>query len=170
MKKLKWKERLLIALISGVIFTITIFLIDSFSNEIKINHILLQGFVFTVLFGFGFPLLMEKLTKRQLAKVKNPELTENETIIKEDGANLFHNFFNAIGGKLFLTEKRLIFNSHKFNLPNSTITIQLEDISEIIERKTIGIINNGLRIKTKNGLRYDFVVNDRNNWIEKLKK
>ena len=170
MKKLKWNERILIALLSGVTYTIIIFILTSFSNEVKIRTILIQGLFFTIFFGLGFPFLMEKLTKRQLVKIKNPELTDDETIIKEDGVNLFQNFFNALGGKLFLTEKRLIFISHKFNLPNSSIKIQLEDISEIIERKTIGIINNGLRIKTKNCLRYDFVVNDRKSWIEKLKK
>jgi len=170
MKKLKWNQKILFALFSGILYTL-IFCIFSWDfNEVYTKKFLSLVLVFTIFFGFGFPFLMEKLSLRLLSKIKTPDLNENETIIKEDGANLFQNFFNAIGGKLFLTEKRLIFNSHKLNLPNSYITIQLENISDILERKTIGIINNGLRIKTKNGLTYDFVVNDRKSWIEKLKK
>jgi len=165
MRKLKWKDRILIAIISGLAFTIVLFIIDSFSNEMRIKSILFQGLFFLIFFGFGFPFIMEKLTKRQLKKIKYPDLNENETIIKEDAANLIHNFFNTIGGKLFLTEKKLIFNSS-----NSSITIQLLDIIEVNERKTIGMFNNGLRIITMKGQTYDFVVNNSKNWIDKIKK
>ncbi|WP_372755879.1 GRAM domain-containing protein [Labilibaculum sp.] len=58
----------------------------------------------------------------------------------------------AAGGKLFLTNKRLIFNTHKYNFQTGETSINLGDITAINKRKTSHIIDNELRIITKTSL------------------
>lgn len=43
------------------------------------------------------------------------ELRSDESVIKEGAANLQKNI-ETVGGKLFLTEQRLIFEARKFNV------------------------------------------------------
>jgi hypothetical protein len=169
MNKLNWKQRLLIALISGITYGLMMIILNGgFSNE-NISKGIYGSLLFSIFFGLGFPFLLEKLAPKLSSKVKIPELNKNETIIFEEPANLFRNKFIAVGGKLFLTENRLIFNSHKYNFQNGAASITRENIVEIIERKSMGIVDNGLRITTKDNLKYDFVVNHRMELIEKLK-
>ena len=105
-----------------------------------------------------------------LSKVKNPEMEEDENIIYEDGANLFSGTWVAVGGKLFLTNKRLIFNPHKYNFQKGETSIDLSEITEISKRKTSRIMDNGLRIVTKDNEKYDLVLNDRDEWFKQLEK
>ena len=46
--------------------------------------------------------------------------------------------------------------------------IPYSNILEIEKRKTGGLIDNGIRIKTKDEKTFDFVVNEREVWLEKL--
>lgn len=55
-------------------------------------------------------LLVQLLTQNLTA-----ELNETESTIYSDGANLFRGVL-AVGGKLILTNERLIFLPHNFNL------------------------------------------------------
>ena len=52
------------------------------------------------------------------------------------------------GGKLFLTNKRLIFKAHKYNLQTGETSIDLQKINSIQERKPARLVDNGLRIET----------------------
>ena len=74
----------------------------------------------------------------------------------------------GVGGKMFLTNKKVVFKSHKINIQKGQTDILYEDITEIIKRKTAKLIDNGIRIKTNDGNEFDFVVNEREKWIEKL--
>ena len=105
-----------------------------------------------------------------LSKLKTPEMEDDEIIIYEDGANLFSGTWVAVGGKLFLTNKRLIFNPHKYNFQKGETSINLSEITEISKRKTSRIVDNGLRVVTKDNAKYDLVLNDRDEWLKQLKK
>ena len=133
-------------------------------------HYVFQGVFFGILMGFGFPYLIKKFGNKfssKLGKNITPELADNENIEIEGPANLFRGL-EGVGGKLFLTNKKLIFKSHKINIQKGQTDIDYSDISEIIKRKTAKIINNGIRIKTNDGKEFDFVVNERDKWIEEL--
>lgn len=169
MNKLSWKYRILTAVISGVIYgSLMIILKGGFSIE-NISREIYGALFFAIFFGLGFPFLLEKLAPKLGETVPVPSLEADETIILEEPANLFQNKFIAVGGKLFLTESRLIFNSHKYNLQNEATSIIRENIADIAERKSMGIIDNGLRVTTKDNLTYDFVINNRQVLIDYLK-
>ncbi|MFO7755746.1 MAG: GRAM domain-containing protein [Bacteroidales bacterium] len=168
MKRLNWKQRLLIAALTMVVYGLIAVPVGIARGYEEIKDLLLQVVLFGVLFGLGFPFLMELLAPMLLAGIKTPELREGEKIIFEEGANLFRSRMNAVGGKLVLTDKRLIFSPHRYNLQRGQESIDLKDIKEIVPRKTAKIADNGLRVITLDNAEYDFTVNNREEWIRQL--
>ena len=61
----------------------------------------------------------------------NTEILSGETIIKQGPANLQRGI-ETVGGFLFLTGQRLIFESHKSNYQTGTTIIDLKDISDSV--------------------------------------
>jgi hypothetical protein len=97
------------------------------------------------------------------------EIRKDEIILKEQLANHIKNH-ESVGGKLFLTNKRLIFKSHKINIQRHIFELDLNKINSCHRYKTIGIIPNGLKITTNNNLTEKFVVNKPNEWITLFEK
>ena len=96
------------------------------------------------------------------------EVRTNERLIKESGANLQRGI-ETVGGRLFLTDQRLFFDTHSFNVKSGSEEIALSDISYVIPiwTKFLGVIPlfpNSLRVSTKQGTFFDFVVNGRSAW------
>ena len=162
--KLNWKFRIIYGILFGSLFSFILFLFDLFSEERTqtVNGLIFQGLFLGLFIGIGFPYVTGKLGKR----IK-PKLTENEKIEIEGLANLLRGV-EGVGGKLFLTNKKVIFKSHRINIQKGQTDIEYENIVEISKRKTAKLIDNGIRIKTKDRKEFDFVVNERDIWIEKL--
>ena len=81
-------------------------------------------------------------------------------------ANLFWGW-QALGGKLIVTEHKLHFKAHFFNsmwAPKTT-DINIIDIVSIQPAKSLWIIPNQLVIKTRKGEQFRFVVNNRDSVI-----
>jgi hypothetical protein len=172
MIKLNWKFRIVSAILTGILFVGIMCLMDYFlDGEFQsMNSYLFQGIFFGIFMGIGFPYVTQKFGTKFTSKIgKNikPELTQDENIEVEGPANLFRGM-EGVGGKLFLTNKKVVFKSHKINIQTGQTEILFENISEIIKRKTAKLIDNGIRIKTNDGNEFDFVVNEREKWIEKL--
>ncbi len=91
---------------------------------------------------------------------------EGENILFETGANHFKNV-EATGGKLYLTNKRLVFISHKLNVQNQELSIPVSEIVDTEKYKKFGIIDNGLVIPTTDYIE-KFVVQKGNEWIKKI--
>ena len=92
---------------------------------------------------------------------------ENEDILFETLANHFKGV-EAVGGKLFLTNKRLVFKSHKLNIQNHQLTLNISDIQKVDRYKTMGLVNNGLSVTTINGSTDKFVVQQPDEWFNYL--
>lgn len=170
MKKLSIKQKIQFVLLSGIPYGIVLLLMHYAFDLYTIKSVLYQTLLFTILFGVGFPIVWEKIGPKIFSKIKNPEMHADETITYEDGASLFRGAWVAVGGKLFLTNKRLIFHPHKYNFQKGETSINLGDITEVIKRKTSRIVDNGLRVVTKDNAKYDLVLNDRDEWFNKLEK
>lgn len=172
MIKMNWKFRLIFAIGTGIFYTLMLWLFDYFSDDnlYSTASLIFQGIGFGLLFGIGFPFINEKLagkfSKKVGVKIK-PNLETEEEIEIEGPANLFRGI-EGVGGKIFLTNKKLIFKSHKINIQKGQTDIEYVDIKEIVKRKTAKLIDNGIRIITKNGKEYDFVINERDLWFEKI--
>jgi hypothetical protein len=172
MIKLSWKYRIITAILTGLLFVGIMCLMDYFLNGDfqSLNSYLFQGIFMGIFIGIGFPYITQKFGTKftsKLGKNIEPELTQDENIEIEGPANLFRGI-EGVGGKIFLTNKKVVFKSHKINIQKGQTDILYENITEIIKRKTAKIIDNGIRIKTNDGNEFDFVVNEREKWIEKL--
>lgn len=168
--KISLKYRILLAILTAIIHTFLLWGFDYFTNEklYSTNSLIFQGIGMGFFFGFGLPYVNKKLGSKLTGIVKiNPELELNEQVEIEDPANLFRGI-EGVGGKLFLTNKKLIFKAHKINIQKGQTNIEYTNIKDVVKLKTLKLINNGIRIITKSGTKYDFVVNERNLWLEKI--
>ena len=86
-------------------------------------------------------------------------------ILFQTGANHFKGV-EAVGGKLTLTSKRLVFQSHYLNIQNHQLFIYLRNITSFARYKTLKIVNNGLLITTAQDITEKFVVQQPERWIE----
>ncbi len=96
------------------------------------------------------------------------ELKQNEKIIKQGAANL-QKGFETVGGKLYLTNQRLVFEAHKINIQGGSTEINLSDIQSSEKCRTkfldfIPLVPNSLAVYTKSGTEYRFVLFGRSAW------
>jgi hypothetical protein len=88
-----------------------------------------------------------------------------EQILADVAANLFRGS-EGVGGRLKITNRRILFEAHEINFQKQPAEILISDIAEATARNTLGIIPNGLLIRTKEGDEYKFVVWGRGRLIE----
>jgi hypothetical protein len=163
-----WKYISILALFAGVIFVFILYLLDAFTG-IKTRpfyQLIIEGIIFAVVYGFLFYLLTEKLIPLLVRSVK-PNLMGDEKL-KMDGPASLLNGFEKVGGKLFLTDLRLIFKPHKLNIHRKQINVELEQISDVMQRKISTAPDNGIRVTTADGKDFDFVVHERDLWLKNL--
>lgn len=140
---------------------------DALTAKTVITSIILglfQGVVTGFMFGWLIGLFVKSKFVNQSTKIET-----TEPIIFETGANHFRGI-EGVGGKLYLTDTQLIFKSHKLNIQNHQIFINLLDIENVERHKTAGIINNGLLISTLNNTKEKFVVEESDKWLRLLQK
>jgi len=94
----------------------------------------------------------------------NPE----EKLIRDGAANLQRGA-ETVGGKLFLTDQRLLFQSHSFNMQTGATEISLSQIRGIRPcwTKFLGLIPiapNSLAVVTTSDIEYRFVLFGRKDW------
>jgi hypothetical protein len=162
------KTKFLFALFAGLVFA-TINSSINYLFQGKSFEIARFGFdlvYFGLLFGFGFLYFMKRYSDKMLKKI-SVALNDGEVIEHEGAANLFRGM-EAVGGKLMLTNKRLVFKSHKLNIQSGETSLELGEINEVIPRKTAYLLNNGIRMMKVSGEHFDFVVYERQDWLSKI--
>ena len=92
---------------------------------------------------------------------------KNEKIVFETGANHFKGV-EGVGGKLYLTNKRLIFKSHNFNIQKHELSISLSNVDKVRRYSTFGIVNNGLSVTTSDNVIEKFAVQEPEEWMNQL--
>ena len=111
---------------------------------------------------------MKRFTEKLMVKIQI-EMAEKEIVKHEGPANLFRGI-EGVGGKLLLTDKRLIFKSHKMNFQSGEIQLVLDEIEEVNATKTAKLFQNGMRVLSKAGESFNFVVYERDTWLDKIYK
>jgi len=71
---------------------------------------------------------------------------------------------------MYLTEREVIFVSHKINVQVHSRTIPLDTISKVAFYRSLGIVPNGLSITTRAGDVEKFVVYNRKDWARAIEK
>ncbi|WP_425529543.1 GRAM domain-containing protein [Stenotrophomonas nitritireducens] len=96
------------------------------------------------------------------------EMQPGETLLREGAANLQRGI-EAVGGRLYLTDRRLSFHSHAFNVQTGVTDIPLSQVrgTHPCWTKFLGMIPlfpTSLAVSTADGGQYHFVVHDRDVW------
>ena len=103
--------------------------------------------------------------------MKTPILS-GEISVKDGAANLQRSI-ETVGGRLYLTNRRLIFESHAFNIERGGTIIPLESITGVRKCWTkflnlIPLFPNSVAVATKEGTEYRFVMFRRQAWIDAI--
>jgi hypothetical protein len=100
------------------------------------------------------------------------DLLPDETLLKDGAANL-HRGLDVVGGWLYMTDRRLIFEATPLNFDRSTTIIELPSITGTQKCWTllwgsIPIFPNAFAVFTTDGKEYRFVSSSRQAWIEAI--
>lgn len=95
------------------------------------------------------------------------EIQAGERLLKEGMANHFKGI-EAVGGKLQLTDRQLIFRSHAFNIQTHQESYPLESITVVKPRNTLGLVPNGLTVGLRDGREEHFVLFGRGEWMRAI--
>jgi hypothetical protein len=164
MKTKTWK----IALTFGLPWTLIMIVVNSFNNN-EVNYkSIISTLIGGLIAGFGFPISMKYFGKMLYSKI-SIKVNENEQLIREGGANHFRGK-EAVGGKLVLTNKRLIFKSHKVNVQNHEQYFELNQIETVLATKTFNFFQNGLTLNLTNSEMHKFVVDEPSDWVSQIEQ
>lgn len=99
----------------------------------------------------------------------NTRLRRDEEVIRESRANLQRGI-ETVGGWLYLTTHRLVFEAHAFNVQDGATVIPLGDVEDMWKcwTKLLGflpVFPNSLAVSTARGRTFRFVVGGRDAWI-----
>lgn len=119
-----------------------------------------------LLFGWSMGLFAKSKLLTQGTKI---DTEPDETVLFETGANHFKGA-EGVGGKLYLTNKRLVFKSHQFNFQNHEWSINLSDIDKVDRYKTLGLVNKGLSVTPAGNKIEKFVVQQPDKWVSQLRE
>ena len=164
-------------------------------NQRNIRWVLLAGLVFGVcmgasiywwtgssyygfhggfLAGFAFALATAAFLKVSMTTThleldgRAAGFDEDEKVLRFGPANHFKGL-EGVGGKLFLTNKRLRFRSHKINFRNHDESYLIETIASVEPSLSMGIVPNGLLVHLRDGRRERFVVSGRGDWVSSIR-
>jgi hypothetical protein len=167
-KKARFKAGLSFGIFMAVFFILKdLFTADDFTTKrilITIFSACLGGALSGLLFGWLTGLFAKSKFVSQSTKI---DINPDEHILLETPANHFKGI-EGVGGRLFLTNRRLIFKSHSLNIQNHQLFIDLSDIKQVDRYKTLGLVNNGLAITTITDKTEKFVVEKIEEWVKLL--
>lgn len=168
------KFNIILGILSGIFFGSLMALMDyAIGGKLEtVSKYVIMGGSYGIVMGIGFPFFSTKLVRLFSTKITpkiKPDLVSDEHILAHGPANLYRGI-EGVGGKLFLTESKLIFKSHHINIQKGQTDICYAHIKSITPRKTMKIIDNGIRITTREHNTYNFVVNDRALWIKTIQE
>jgi GRAM domain len=100
------------------------------------------------------------------------DLQPGETVIKESRANLQRGT-QAVGGHLVLTNQRLVFEDHRFNVQRAPAEFALADVVSVrsVWTKVLNVFPlapNSIAVTVRDGRELRFAVPKRNEWREAL--
>ena len=153
----------------AVFFVIQNLLLNDNINANSIIKSLVIGLVLGIVSGFLFGLIIGYFSSSKFVdRTTRIETRPDENILFQTPANHFKGM-EGVGGRLYLTNKRLVFISHKLNVQNHELSIDLGNIISIDRYKNAGLLNNGLIVTSRNNNVDKFAVEQAEEWVRKLK-
>lgn len=160
------KKTLTTALRFGAPWTFMMMIYYSIVNGGLTTWIVFSTLIGGVVAGVLYAIIMQYVAGR-LYKSVIIETDEDERIIKQAGANYFIGK-EGVGGKLVLTDRRLMFKPHKFNVQKQQAEFQLTEIERLELARTLRFMRNGLSLETAGRGVHKFIVDEPHSWMETI--
>jgi len=93
----------------------------------------------------------------------------DEEVVAKFAANLLRGV-EGVGGRLIVTNQRLLFEAHKLNLQRAPLEIRLDQISDVAESKIMGLLPNGVTVTCRSGEQHRFVSWNRTKIVAAIKQ
>jgi hypothetical protein len=102
------------------------------------------------------------------------DLGDGEHLVRQTGVSLQCGI-ETVGGQLFLTTRRLIFEAHRFNVQTGRTVIPLRDVEGAWKCWTklfglLPVLPNSLAVATARGTVYRFIMFERDAWIRLIRE
>jgi len=168
MKSLSRNEWFLVLLFALVLSAAQI-LFQFFQNDPSVSVIFQIPFIvpFSVLCGLLMVITMRNSRNRVLGSI-TVKVDENEIVLKTSGANYLGSG-QRVGGKLVLTDRRLILISKTYSVQNLTFETSIDEIRGVDQLKFWKVFDTGLLLDLKKGGRHKFVVDNPGEWILEIR-
>lgn len=101
------------------------------------------------------------------------DLGDGERLLRQTGVSLQRGI-EAVGGQLFLTSRRLIFEAHRFNVQTGRTVIRLADVEAVWKTWTrlfglVPLVPNSLAVATPERT-YRFIMFGRDEWVRLIRE
>lgn len=117
--------------------------------------------------GVLFGAVVGVFVQHQSAKFSAHDPTgPGEQLLKQGPANHFRRG-ESVGGFLYLTDSRLLFRSHRYNIQEHERSIPLPEVRDVQPCMTMIVVPNGICVVTEEG-EDRFVVEDRKSWVKAI--
>lgn len=157
-------------LFHGVTFVITMTAISYWVSGNNFLTALSVGIISGTIIGILNSLLFYKYAvPKYILEAVSVDIDADEEIKFQTPAN-FTSGQEPVSGKLFLTNKRLIFRNHKHDKNVLQFSIDLIDIDKVDTFKTLKLFENGLSIHTTSNETHKFIVDRVKQWLTKFDK
>ncbi|MBP6680024.1 MAG: hypothetical protein KA166_02465 [Saprospiraceae bacterium] len=134
-----------------------------------------NGFTTTILWasigrglfmGISWALIMKWMSGDPYKHVKL-KLESEETVVKEGGANLIP-VNKGEGGKLAVTNRRLLFKGQRYDTRDFQFVIEFDKIESIRTHKSWKLLKNELHIAMTDGTTFRFAVDHPVQWLSAI--
>jgi hypothetical protein len=168
MIKMFSKEFWTVAMGFGIPMCILMTLFMGFTGEFSLKILVANLIGYLIVGGPLFATTLVLFARYSFKKI-TISIPENETLIKEYGANLFRGK-EGVGGKIALTDKSIIFKSHKVNIQRGETVVFMEDITGFeVKNRIFNLLNNEITLSTTDK-DYRFIIQEREEFVEELKR
>ncbi|TDH26944.1 hypothetical protein EXU57_09065 [Segetibacter sp. 3557_3] len=155
-------------LLQGVLFVIIITLIGHSINGNSFLKALVTGVVGGILVGVLNSILFYRFAVAKYVLDAVSITTERDEEIQFQPPANYTNEKEPVSGKLFLTNKRVMFKTHKQEPHIREFSIALGELDRCDMFRTFGFIENGLTMHTASNETYSFVVEKGRQWLVRL--
>jgi hypothetical protein len=168
MIKMFSKEFWTVAMGFGIPMCILMTLFMGFTGEFSLKILVANLIGYLIVGGPLFATTLVLFARYSFKKI-TISIPENETLIKEYGANLFRGK-EGVGGKIALTDKSIIFKSHKVNIQRGETVVFMEDITGFeVKNRIFNLLNNEITLSTTDK-DYRCIIQEREEFVEELKR
>ncbi|MFT6096992.1 MAG: hypothetical protein ACJAXY_002262 [Nonlabens sp.] len=168
MIKMFSKEFWTVAMGFGIPMCILMTLFMGFTGEFSLKILVANLIGYLIVGGPLFATTLVLFARYSFKKI-TISIPENETLIKEYGANLFRGK-EGVGGKIALTDKSILFKSHKVNIQRGETVVFMEDITGFeVKNRIFNLLNNEITLSTTDK-DYRFIIQEREEFVEELKR